>query len=1419
MGLAVLQLVLVILWPVASSTQITQTKATIPAATLVFVVSIGFCTLSWYEHARNVRPSSILDVYLFLSLIFDTARTRTLWLLGQHHAIPIVFTCTVAVRCLMLVLESWEKRSILVPMYKEYSKEATSGTFSRSVFLWLTSLFLNGYSKVLSMNDLFVLDKHLYAEDLQRDLQQAWDQVPDQTRKGALMFTFLKVQAWAFALAAIPRLFRLGFVFAQPFLINEAINLAYTPNTPEFNNIGYGLIGAYVFVYVGFGISNGRLEHRLYRIATMMRGAIIPMIYRKTLQLDNRDVKASSALTHFSTDIEAVITGVIQIHEIWGSLLEMGLAMYLLELQLGVACVLPLGIAIVALAITGFIAVPIGTSHAAWVKASEKRVSNTSKTLGNMKWLRLSGLNDVAFEIIHKLRVDELRVSKTYRTLLLGVQTMSDVTPVIAPVLTFALFAILSAKHENDTLTIAKAFTSLSILGLLTGPLASMPIVLALAGGSVTSFQRIQNYLVLKPREDRRSGFGMANVKQRDSSSQESSDHEKFSSLSEKKDLSGIASNIICDDVVISMKGKFSWPEAEKPVIEIDEWEIKRKSLTIVLGPVGCGKSTLLKAILGELSDFDGNLHTSYKSVAYCAQTPWLPNETVRSLVLGNDQFDEKWYRTVMTACALDQDLTQWPDEDRSLIGSKGISLSGGQKHRLSLARAIYARKDLLLIDDAFSGLDATTEHTVFQNLLGERGLLRDSNATIVIASSDIRRAPYADQIVILSAEGKIDHQGTITELRAQLGSLTDLDLTKSNSISDEKARTKPADELRASEVAKLTKIPLTEGVEGAALARQTGDASVYYYYFGSASVKAIVVYLVCIAIYGICRGFPSIWLKWWADANVISPNSDLGKWLGVYAAFSVAGLVALLIGLWDLFVQVVYNSGLYFHSKLATTVSRAQMAFFTSVDNGVTLNRFSQDLELIDMELPLSVVAVTVCISLGTVQAVLMAVASRYIAIAFPFIILVFYIIQRFYLRTSRQLRFLDIEYKAPLYTQLTETLSGLTTIRAFEWEADAERKNWKLLDESQRPAYLLYCLQRWLILVVDMVIAVMAIVLVVIIVTLREQLGPGFIGVALSQIMAFNQTIKGGLITWTTMEISIGAVARVKNFVGSVKPEDESDEDEGKASLPSVWPSKGALEIRDLTASYISSGIVLRNVSLSVKPGEKVGICGRTGSGKSSLVLCLFRMLDLESGSIHIDGIDITHLPHDFVRSNLVAVPQEVYIFDGTIRKNVDPTGNSSDEDILRVLEKVQLLFAVQQRGGLDTIMDETFFSQGQTQLLSFARAMLRDSKILFLDEATSSLNEETSNIIEDLLSTWFQGWTVLAIAHKLDSIIGFDKVAVLDDGQLVEFDSPNALLARDSVFRSLYRDSQKGASKKVRLEEVTGQLRKSVEIQPVS
>ena len=949
-----------------------------------------------------------------------------------------------------------------------------------------------------------------------------------------------------------------------------------------------------------------------------------------------------------------------------------------------------------------------------------------------MKRVKMCALTEVFNENLHELRVQELSISGRFRRLLIANLFFAFATQLVAPVLTFTVFSLLAARDGNTTLTVSKAFTSLSLFALLADPLASFLMAMAQFAGSVGCFDRIETFLEKKEHVDKRlkpfpDNFEKdPNSQSNGGASETDSSGTEVGSWNEKKITPRVLEKVIIPfsnpegDALRITNASFGFDKDPEPLIKTMDMKVPRAKFTMIVGPVGCGKSVLLKAILGEIPALSGTVELLAEDVAYCDQSPFHMNGTVRDSITMFEDFDDRWYNTVVEGCALDEDLQQLPLGDQTRIGSKGIALSGGQCQRLALARAAYARRDLCILDDVFSGLDLDTENRVFHNLLGVDGIFHRQCATVILASSSVKRLPFADHILVLDGRGNVVEQGSFQQLNANGGYVSNFDLPAPEWSVEKRETTFDQLFTPISKPKKEAK-PKLQGLSESELQvnRRTGDLSVYGYYVKTVGRFAVISFLFAICGYVFSMIFPQVWLGWWATANEENPNAKLGYYLGIYALLGVGGLASLVVGCWQLLVTMVPQAGLKFHRRLLDTVLAAPLTFFTTTDSGITLNRFSQDLQLIDMDLPVSALNFFTAGILCLAQMILIGVESQYAAISFPLWFVALYLIQKYYLRTSRQMRFLDLEAKAPLYSQFTEILSGLMTVRAFGWQKDLENKTGRLLDMSQRPFYLLWSIQRWLQVVLDLLVAAVAVLLIVLTTQLRGTFGGAAVGIALLNVVLFSQNVKLVIQYWTMLETHIGAVARIKNFEGRTTREGSS---RGNKSLPPNWPPQGAIEFNSVYASYDSSRMVLNNLTLSIKAGEKIGVCGRTGSGKSSLILALFGMIELHGGSISIDGIDLATISCEDVRSKVIGLPQDVFMIKGTVRLNVDPYKKSSDEAIIGALEDVRLWSVIREKGGLDAQIDSINLSHGQKQLLCLAQALLRPSSILILDEATS-------------------------------------------------------------------------------------------------
>ncbi|KAK3316810.1 P-loop containing nucleoside triphosphate hydrolase protein [Apodospora peruviana] len=1189
------------------------------------------------------------------------------------------------------------------------------------------------------------------------------------------------------AFAFIPRLAYVGFSLAQPYLVNKTIlYIAFHKTLP--NSYGYGLIGAYGLCYIGIALCNRWWMHIAFRTMAKIRGALVTIIYETMLTIRSETGNSSSALSLMSTDVDRITMSSFVLVGFIPDLIQLGLALYIMGVQLGPTCVAPVILVIICGMAAGYIGKLIPPRQRKWMAAIQKRVGITSDIIGSMKGVKVAGLNEKAEIQIQGLRDYELEQSTQFRktqvaTLLLGVSPT-----ILMPAVTFTVYAIVQHISGGSQFGVATAFTSLSLLNLLFMPVMSLTNVWTNIMSALACLDRIQAFLLKEKRKDYRTLLSWT-----DSVSSAAGEpgpmDDNNSEKGEKAEQPWIK----------VQKGNFGWSKDGPAIVKDVDIDIMPGELTLLVGPVASGKSTLLKALLGEAFMISGSVEfTIPEEMAYCDQDAWLLNQTVKENILAFEGYDKEFYDEVIQACQLNEDIDQLPSGHDTLIGSKGVSLSGGQKQRVALARAVYNRKPIVILDDILKGLDADTYSKCFTAVLGPEGLLRRNRTAVVLATHNIQLLPHADHIIVLNKDGHVVEKGSFETLNSSDGGYVQgLGLEKS-AVQD--AENIVAEEMQEEEkekeaiIAKVVSLKAQKTIpkdgertaEGPSRGKRNADAMISYIK-SLGNLNFIVFCFFTISNIGFRSAGP-LWLNVWTSENETHPNERVGYFVGIYILFG--GLNVLFMGLqfWTFMIIIVPHSAKLLHKKVLKAAMHAPMSYFVATDTGEIVNRFSQDMTLVDMPLPMSFM-MTYARNLEVVgavgQVILTCVASGWLAIAIPVLILILFTLQKFYLRTSRQMRLLDLEAKSPLYSYFISSFDGLAALRAYGWTKRAENENLARLDDSQRPYYLLFCLQRWLTLVLDLIVAGLAVVLVGLSIALKDRINPGLLGVALTSVMGIGMTLSMMIQSWTQLETSLGAVTRINQFAANTPREPDGPD------MPDPnWPTHGAIHVSGLHANY-GDRTVLTDINLDIGAGEKVAVCGRSGSGKSTLIMLLLRLYEPASGEITIDGTDTSTLNLNALRESLVALPQDPMFLAGTVRYNLDPLGKCSDEEIWQALDRTKIKGVIEdKKGGLDADLNTDWLSAGQRQLFCLARAMLRRSRVLLLDEATSSLDRETEAFVDELIRTQFKEWTAIVVAHRLKTIADFDKVLVLQDGHVMEFDSPGNLLEKeDSMFRALW------------------------------
>ncbi|XP_074192188.1 ATP-binding cassette sub-family C member 8 isoform X9 [Rhinolophus sinicus] len=893
--------------------------------------------------------------------------------------------------------------------------------------------------------------------------------------------------------------------------------------------------------------------------------------------------------------------------------------------------------------------------------------------------------------------------------------------------------------------------------------------------------------------------------------------------------------------------GFFTWTPDGLPTLSNITIRIPRGQLTMIVGQVGCGKSSLLLATLGEMQKISGAVFWNSSlpdsemgedpsperepvadsdirkrgPVAYASQKPWLLNATVEENITFESPFNKQRYKMVIEACSLQPDIDILPHGDQTQIGERGINLSGGQRQRISVARALYQHTNVVFLDDPFSALDIHLSDHLMQ--AGILELLRDDKRTVVLVTHKLQYLPHADWIIAMK-DGTIQREGTLKDFQRSecqlfehwktLMNRQDQELEKETVM--ERKAPEPPQGLPCAMSSRdgLLQDEEEEEEEAAESEEEDNLSSVLHQrakipwracakYLSSAGIlllsllvfSQLLKHMVLVAI--------DYWLAKWTDsALTLSPMArncsfsqecslDQTVYAMVFTVLCSLGIVLCLVT-----SVTVEWTGLKvakrLHRSLLNRIILAPMRFFETTPLGSILNRFSSDCNTIDQHIP----STLECLSRSTLLCVSALAVISYVTPVFLVALLplaiVCYFIQKYFRVASRDLQQLDDTTQLPLLSHFAETVEGLTTIRAFRYEARFQQKLLEYTDSNNIASLFLTAANRWLEVRMEYIGACVVLIAAVTSISnsLHRELSAGLVGLGLTYALMVSNYLNWMVRNLADMEIQLGAVKRIH---GLLKTEAESYEGLLEPSLiPKNWPDQGKIQIQNLSVRYDSSlKPVLKHVNALISPGQKIGICGRTGSGKSSFSLAFFRMVDTFEGRIIIDGIDIAKLPLHTLRSRLSIILQDPVLFSGTIRFNLDPEKKCSDSTLWEALEIAQLKLVVKALpGGLDAIITEggENFSQGQRQLFCLARAFVRKTSIFIMDEATASIDMATENILQKVVMTAFADRTVVTIAHRVHTILSADLVIVLKRGAILEFDKPEKLLSqKDSVFAS--------------------------------
>ncbi|ORY66313.1 putative ABC transporter [Pseudomassariella vexata] len=1264
------------------------------------------------------------------------------------------------------------------------------GVLSRVFFAWINSLLLKGYRTILTNDDIPTLDRNLSPKTMRRVILQLWSQRDKPETKRTLPLALFRCLKRPFFDVILPRLFLTVFRYSQPALIGRSIQHIMNPSIKDRELQGYWIIVSALVIYFGLAISTALYQHRLNRLKLLTKSALIGLIHAKIIDSPSVSYDDGEATTLMSTDTDGLEGVGEMFHETWAQIMEVSIGIVLLSREIGWVWPLPLILIFLCSRVSRYVAKHLKTRQRAWNEMTQQRVSAISSLLGSMKAIKMLGLESAIAAQVQRARETELLVASKVRWMTVYYNASANALGIFSPALTLVLYTIVvSAKGKSlDTET---AFTTMAVLSMITHPANMVMTIVPKAIAAFAGFERIQRYLLKPVLRDRRRLLP------------------RSTSISVAWDPS--SGHLTNPAPVIEFRNVSI--DTKPAVLANLNFSLGPGSLCMVSGPVGGGKSLLLHAILGEVA-FTGVISLANKRIAYCAQKPWIPSGSVRDVILGvTSHGDTLWYQEVLAACCLTRDLAALREGDDTEVGNGGSNLSGGQRQRLAIARALFSRCDIILLDDSFSALDGTTKNKIFENLLGPDGLVKRLRSTVIFTCNSSEFFYAADHILILS-DGCIIKQGSWKDLQSEFTSFARL--------LPESRKDHEMDDPQSSNVADrfTSRIQACDDAE-IDLARQTGDSTLYMYYYQFVRLINLLFVTACTASYSVFNTIPQYWLKIWTDPG--ANNTTL--FVTGLLAISFISWMSTSGTMWATVIRLAPQSGRQIHQRLLGIVVSAPLSFFSSTENGSILNRFSQDIQLVDKQLPSALANLSNQVFKLFAQAALLLVAQKWLVVSLPVCSVIIYAVQKVYLRTSRQLRFLELESKAAVFSSFLESERN-ETIRSFDWRREVVRKNVACVSNAQRPEFLLLSLQRWLNLVFDLVAAILAVSVIALAVAWHGSTSSGQIGLALNILLVTNTTLLRLVESWTTLEVSLGAISRLKMLEEGTPSEHFPTE---TLSPPENWPLKGQVRLTRINAYYNPGALALSEVELHIVSGQKIVICGRTGSGKSSLLLTLLRVLDIESGKMEVDGVDLARIPRHLVRERcFVTVTQDpLILYDQSLRFNLDPGNSSSDELLVEALTKIGLWSLFSQRSepeGENTaslqyhsdaedddldisttlarkISNFPILSSGQCQLLAVARAYVKVKAlrvdglrpVILLDEVTSSVDYATESAIHDIIDREFtsQGHSVIMIAHRVAILAGHtqpgrDLVVQMQDGRIDHVTTDLSALGQPGIIK---------------------------------
>ncbi|KAJ4418296.1 ATP-binding cassette transporter yor1 [Neurospora sp. IMI 360204] len=1351
-----------------------------------------------------------------------------------------------------------------IPETRRPSPEYNAGFFKSLFFSWMGPLMATGYKRQLELNDIYEVNPDRSVDPLTERMRESYKRRVEKGEKYPLLWALHETFFWEFWIGGMCQLAASVLQVMSPFTLRYLIQFAtdawvanHSSAPPPGIGSGLGLVFGVTAMQI---LQSMGINHFIYRgmlIGGMARASLISLIYEKSMVISGRakaggadapDVPAAKAAAEkdakkekkksnkkgkagveddgagwgngriinlMSVDTYRIDQASGLFHIIWTAPITILITLVLLLVNLTYSALAGFALLVIGIPVLTKAIKSLFKRRKAINKITDQRVGLTQEIFQSVRFVKLFGWESSFLKRLQEFRDREVSAIQVLLALRNAIMAISISLPIFASMLAFITYSLTS-----HGLAPAKVFSSLALFNGLRMPLNMLPLVIGQVTDAWSSLARIQDFLLAEEREDE------AIIKPDAPNAIEVHDASftwERTPTQEKESTVGGAGPKSKPEK--APKGKPKDVEAATPpsgddsstLVEEREpfklrdlnFTIGRNELVAVIGTVGSGKTSLLSALAGDMRKTSGEVILGAHR-AFCPQYAWIQNATLKDNILFGKEMDPKWYRDVIKACALQPDLDMLPNNDMTEIGERGITISGGQKQRLNIARAIYFDADIVLMDDPLSAVDAHVGRHIFDNAI--LGLLKDKAR--ILATHQLWVLNRCDRIIWMDG-GRIQAVDTFDNLMR--------DSEEFRQLLESTAQEDKKDEAEAPAVASEEEAPKKKKkAKGLMQAEERAVASVPWSVYTS-YVKASGSFLnapIALVLLVIAQGsniVTSLWLSWWTSDKF---GLSLGQYIGVYAG--LGALQALLMFAFMVSLSIFGTTASKNMLRQATfRVLRAPMSFFDTTPLGRITNRFSRDVDVMDNNLTDAMRMYFFSMG-GIISTFALIIAYfYYFAIALVPLFTLFLFATGYYRSSAREVKRFEAVLRSNVFAKFNEGLSGVASIRAYGLQNRFVVDMRKAIDNMDSAYFLTYSNQRWLSIRLDMIGNALVFTTGILVITSRFSVNPSIAGLVLSYILAIVQMIQFTVRQLAEVENGMNAVERILYYGTQLEEEAPSKTIDVRPS----WPEKGEIIFDNVEMRYRAGlPLVLQGLNAHIQGGERIGIVGRTGAGKSSIMSTLFRLVEISGGHITIDGIDISTIGLQDLRSRLAIIPQDPTLFRGTVRSNLDPFGEHTDLALWSALRQADLVqdeattttttatpsasgnapvvadapaAATNGNGNsnnrinLDSIVEEDGlnFSLGQRQLMALARALVRGSQIIVCDEATSSVDMETDDKIQRTMASAFRGKTLLCIAHRLRTIINYDRICVMDKGRIAEIGTPQELFEMEGgIFRGM-------------------------------